>query len=236
MIPFLRCQAVIFDLFGTLVNNFSTTGYEGALERMALALALPLVEFKLQWYAVAKKRTVNTPANPAARIRYVCKQLGASCGDDRINMAVNTRYDYIRQVMRPRPGAREVLTSLKQSGLKTGLISDCSEEIPIIWPESPMAPLIDAAIFSCLVGLRKPDPRIYGLAAVRLDVKAESCLYIGDGGSQELSGARDAGMHPVLLRLDADSQEQHLISREKWEGSAIQALEEILFLTGKGES
>lgn len=236
MIPCSRYRAVIFDLFGTLVNNFSTPGYEGALERMALALSLPLIEFKSHWYAVAKNRNVNIPPGPAARIRYICNQLGAGCGEDRINMAVNIRYDYIRQVMQPRTGAREVLISLKRRGLKTGLISDCSEEIPIIWPESPMAPLIDSAIFSCQVGLRKPDPRIYGLAAVRLGVTAESCLYIGDGGSQELSGARDAGMQPVLMRLDADSQEQHLINREKWEGSAIHALEEILRLTGKRES
>ena len=31
----------------------------------------------------------------------------------------------------------------------------------------------------------------------RLNLRAEECLYVGDGGSRELYAARDAGMHPV---------------------------------------
>ena len=136
--------------------------------------------------------------------------------------------------MTPQPGAIETLSCLRQDGYKTGLISDCTHEIPVVWPETPFAPLIDAAIFSCLVGFRKPDPRIYQLAARQLDVQPEQCLYVGDGGSQELSGALKIGMHPVLIRPDADSSEPHLINREGWDGPVVSSLRDVLTLAGEG--
>ena len=41
--------------------------------------------------------------------------------------------------------------------------------------------MIDEPVFSCVVGLCKPDPRIYRLALERLSVQAEESLFVGDG-------------------------------------------------------
>ena len=143
----------------------------------------------------------------------------------------------MRLVMTPRPDAVEVLSRLRESGHKTGLISDCSHEVPVVWPETALAPLIDVAVFSCSVGMRKPDPAIYRLAAERLRVRPEQCLFVGDGGSNELSGALEAGMHPVLIRLDADSTEAHLARREEWNGPAVSSLREVLGIAaGDGDA
>ncbi len=88
-------------------------------------------------------------------------------------------------------------------------------------------------VFSCEVGLKKPDPRIYQLVAKQLAVKPESCLYIGDGSSNELSGATAVGMHPVLI-LDPreDSSSMHRIDAEtdRWNGPVISSLKEVLEL------
>jgi hypothetical protein len=35
-------------------------------------------------------------------------------------------------------------------------------------------------------------------------------------------------MHPVIIRLDADSTEMHLIDREQWDGPTIHSLRELL--------
>jgi putative hydrolase of the HAD superfamily len=59
--------------------------------------------------------------------------------------------------------------------------------------------LFDTVLFSCEVKLKKPDRRIYELCAQRLGVEPDECLYVGNGGSDELAGARRAGMTPVLL-------------------------------------
>ena len=69
---------------------------------------------------------------------------------------------------------------------------------------------------------------MYELVAEQLDVPIDKCLYIGDGGNQELSGAMKVGMHPVLIRLDAGSTEKHLAGREEWNGMTIKSLREVL--------
>lgn len=46
--------------------------------------------------------------------------------------------------------------------------------------------------------MMKPDLRIYEYALNRLDVKAEESLFVGDGGSNELAGAKRAGMISVF--------------------------------------
>ncbi|MFC1964396.1 HAD family hydrolase [Chloroflexota bacterium] len=224
----MNYSAVIFDLFGTLTDNFSSREYETALTEMALALSIPSDDFRRMWFNTSRNRNASAIRGCKANVEYICSELGTRPERKQISNAVQTRLNYIRYVMKPRPDAVEVLRHLRERGYKTGLISDCSHEIPVIWPETPLASLIDAAVFSCSVGFRKPTPRIYELAVERLHVPSGQCLYVGDGGSQELSGALRVGMHPVLIRLDADSTEMHLVDREQWDGPTIHSLREVL--------
>jgi len=226
----MKYRAVIFDLFGTLGYNFSVRGYEDTLARMADILSLPADDFKRAWFETSRERNTGTSQNCRGDIELICRRLDIPGDEEQIELAIDARLDYIRTVMTPQPGAIETLKSLREEGYKTALISDCTHEIPIIWPETPFAPLMDVTIFSCSVGLRKPDPRIYELATSQLNVRPEQCLYVGDGGSQELTGALQFGMHPVLIRLDEDSREPHLIKREQWDGPTVSSFEDILTL------
>ncbi len=230
----MKYHAVVFDLFGTLAHNFSSSGYGDALAQMASALSLPSDDFRRAWFETSRERNTGASQSCLGDVEHICRKLGATADEGQVQVAVEARLDYIRHVMTPQPDAIEVLSSLKGQGFKTGLISDCSHEIPTVWPQTPFAPLFDTAVFSCLVGMRKPDPRIYQLAVERLDVRPEQCTYVGDGGSQELSGALAVGMHPVLVRFDADSAEPHLTSREAWDGPEVSSLTEILALVQRG--
>ena len=109
------------------------------------------------------------------------------------------RMEFTRRSLAPREDAAETVATLRARGYKVGLISDCSVEVPALWQETRLAPLVDAPVFSCVVGLRKPDPGIYAIVCERLGVPAGACLYVGDGSSHELTGARTAGMDPVLI-------------------------------------
>ena len=89
--------------------------------------------------------------------------------------------------------------------------------------------LLDAPIFSSVVKVRKPDPRIYLLACERLSVAPGACLFVGDGGSRELSGAAVAGMTPVCIRsATEDGYDAHRVDAEIWHGPSIKALQEVL--------
>ena len=182
------------------------------------------------WFDTSRKRNTGTFQSCKSNVEHICRELGVPLQRRQIELAAEVRLDYIRHVMTPRSCATAMLLRLREKGYKTGLISNCTHEIPVIWPETPLASLIDAAIFSCLVGLRKPDPRIYQLAVRRLGVRPQQCVYVGDGGNQELSGALRVGMHPILIRLDADSTEPHLINRKHWDDPIITSLIEVLTL------
>jgi putative hydrolase of the HAD superfamily len=225
-----KYAAVIFDLFGTLINNLSFREYESVLRQMASVLSVPSDDFVRWWSDTSHERNTGIIPSPEPIIRHICQKLGVPVEDARVRLAARIRFDYTRRSLVPRPDAITVLSHLKAAGYKTGLISDCSSEVPKIWPDTLFARFIDMAVFSCSVGLRKPDPRIYKLVTSRLAVEPQDCLYIGDGSSQELTGAARVGMHPVLLRIDAESTEPHLVNREKWDGPAILSLVDVLTL------
>jgi putative hydrolase of the HAD superfamily len=114
----------------------------------------------------------------------------------------------------------------RKSGLLTGVISDCGPELPRYLPTLPIAGLLDACVHSIEVGVCKPDPEIYRIACRRLDVVPAQCLYIRDGGSQELSGARAVGM--TAVRLAAPDLAGHLKfnSEQSWTGPVARTLTE----------
>ena len=227
----MKYDAVIFDLFGTLVSNMSLSEHRAVLTRMAHVLSAPPDDFAQLWFDTFNERSTGIFQSPEDNIKYICRTLGVLVNETQVKLAARLRFDYAVQSMIPRPDAIETLSHLKFEGCKTGLISDCSAEVPAMWKDSPFVELIDVAIFSCSVGVKKPDSRIYRLVTERLGVEPQRCLYIGDGSSQELTGASQVSMRPVLLRLpDEDSTDAHWIDREDWDGPTISLLSKVLDL------
>jgi putative hydrolase of the HAD superfamily len=214
-----------------LIDNFTRREYESVLAEMASVLAAPHDKFIRYWLDTFIERTTGVHPTHKASIEYICQKLGVRVSKAQIEHAGKVRLDYTTRSIKPRQDSIEVLTRLKSEGYKTGLISDCSGEIPMVWNNTPFAPLFDATVFSCQAGIKKPDPRIYHKATTQLGVEPQNCMYIGDGSSQELTGAIRVGMHPVLIRMPDESVDDHFIDREEnWEGPVISSLQEVMLL------
>jgi putative hydrolase of the HAD superfamily len=221
---------VIFDLFGTLVDDFMSSGGE-MLPEMAAALELRYEQFTPLWNQTAETRIIGTFDTVEANIDYVCRAMNVSPGAEQIRKAVEIRMKYVKQALRPRADALETLSQLKHDAYKIGLLSNCSIEIPMLWEETAFANLINAPTFSCRARLKKPDIRIYNLACERLGVAPDSCLYIAAGEDHELAAAAKVGLHPVLIR--PPSQKTHSESHQEaneWQGATIARLPEVLQL------
>ena len=66
------------------------------------------------------------------------------------------------------------------------------------WDASPFAPFFMHAFFSCDTGYVKPEAEAYR-SALKLSVPdAENVVFVGDGGSNELQGARACGFTTVM--------------------------------------
>jgi putative hydrolase of the HAD superfamily len=199
----MKYRAVVFDLWDTLVvwpqgesNNF--------YGRMAAALGIEHERFTDAWAEQYDLRATG-PLEPS--VHAVCKQLRVD--GDRVQSLIDVRVDWTRDVLFPRPGAVEVLDELRRRGYRLGLISVCSEEVPTLWEHTDLASRIDEPVFSCSVGVAKPDPRIYRIAADRLGVETAECLFIDDQPAF-VEGARVAGMDAVQLGADIERLEDVL--------------------------
>jgi len=227
----MRYQAVIFDLFGTLVDNFSRQEHERTLSDMGTALGVPGTDFARLWVGTFEQRATGQFASIPGNIEHILAALDRQANAEQIAAAADIRLDFTRRGLAPRSDAVATLSQLRAAGHKLGLISDCSLEVPILWADTPFVPLVEVPIFSCSVHLKKPDPRIYRLACERLRVSPGDCLYVGDGSSRELTGAWAVGMHPVLIRVPyEDSYDAHRIDAEEWHGPTVAALSEVLGL------
>lgn len=224
----MRFDAVLFDLFGTLIEFLPDELYDENGYRMADALGVPPMEFREAWLSTNVERNEGRFGSLAGDVRAVCRLLGHEPTPEQVEEAVEIRFDIIRRNHEPRVGAIETIEALKSIGLKVALVSDAAYDTPEIWHESDFAPLLDAVAFSCCVGVCKPDPAMYEHAYRAIGVSSDRCLYVGDGGSMELTSARKLGMTPVLIRDGYESVFVRRPDARNWDGLAIEHLGEVL--------
>ncbi|MHA1616241.1 MAG: HAD family hydrolase [Candidatus Njordarchaeales archaeon] len=94
-----------------------------------------------------------------------------------------------------------VLRSLREMGLKLGIISNAPSPFPRkILQRHGLLEYFDAVIISCEVGYRKPHPKIFELALEELGVKSEEAIFVGDVLEIDIHGAQKLGMITVLMR------------------------------------
>ncbi len=224
-----RYHALIFDLFGTLVDVFSRHAHDGEVAAMADILQIPLSDFAPSWgEGTYSQRSNGTFASIEENLAFICHSLQISPDSQRIQQAADVRYQFTRGALKPKPEALELLTRLKQEGYRTGLVSNCAPDVPHVWQSTPLAELIDVPLFSCEVKIKKPDPRIYRLACERLCVAPQACLYVGDGSDRELTGAQQVGLSAVLVLTSlVDTYDAQRLDVDAWKGRSVQSLNDI---------
>jgi putative hydrolase of the HAD superfamily len=211
-------RAVVFDLWDTLVD-FDPVAGRAFQDQVAVRLGRDPDEFAALWFEGRAKRESGT-------LREYLLELGAP--EDLVDELVNLRRDLTRRLLAPRPGAVETLGELRAQGRRVGLITVCSEDVPDVWSETPFVDLFDAAVFSCSVGMRKPDPRIYRLACHELGVEPNEAMFVGDGANDELAGAERVGMRSVLIHREGEEPQWDEV--RDWQGPRITAIPQVLSL------
>jgi putative hydrolase of the HAD superfamily len=211
-------RAVVFDLWDTLVD-FDPVAGRAFQDQVAARLGRNPDEFSALWLEGRSVRESGTLRD------YL---LGIGAPEDLVDELVALRRDSTRSLLAPRPGAVETLEQLRTGGLLVGLITVCSEDVPDVWPETPFADLFDATVFSCSVGLRKPDPRIYQLVCEELGVEPEEAMFVGDGANDELAGAQCVGMRAVLIHRPGEEPPWDEV--RNWSGPRVTAIPQVLSL------
>ena len=130
----------------------------------------------------------------------------------------------------PIPGAGEVLRLLHELDVPTGVVSNASGQIEETLSLSGICQVGDGAhapvrciVDSHVVGVEKPDPRIFDHALVHFDaIERHRIAYIGDSLVMDVQGAAAAGLTPILMDPYGDAT-QHDVER-------LESLDELLQL------
>ena len=205
----MRFDAVIFDLYGTLVDSVDAPGpnqlsaYKfGPPWTIASALGAPARALRGGFGTTPPLPDRMTGAHPSASRQYVEYALPSvldvqSRGPSSWRLrTVRIRLDMFRaQLVAARHGLPSKLSSnLRAMGHRIGLITDCSWETPQLWPDTA-TPITTSTRRPSRAPLACASPTRASMRSrvSSLGVAPERCLYVGDGGSNELAGAERVG-------------------------------------------
>ena len=192
MKPKRMLRAVVFDLYETLVTE-SGAGIRNA-GSLGESFGLDAYAFRREWKPLRPLVLCGRLTFHAA-LTEVGARLGVATPFALVQQACDERAREKATIFRRIDPAVITLThDLHERGLKLAVVSNCMAEDVAAWADSPLASQFACTMFSFAAGVVKPDARIYLEVLRQLDVNAEHALYIGDGGDDELAGARQAGL------------------------------------------
>ncbi len=218
-------KAIFFDLWNTLI--YSPT--KDRVEEMRLFLGVD--KNKSEFYGVfiedaRNKLMLDRNFDEEKFFAGILKKLNLEPDKKRVNALTKiwlSRLDGIR----PFPETFDVLGKLKKK-YKLGVISNTDRSGSNYSVSNyELSEYMDAMIFSCDVGLLKPNPEIFELAARRMGVSCNDSVMVGDNLDVDIRGAERAGMRGIWLdRAGAGDAEKSIKN--------LSELENLLFEVENG--
>lgn len=97
------------------------------------------------------------------------------------------------------PRVPEALARMRDRGLSLVVVSNSDGTAERSLVAAGLRPYLSAVIDSAIVGYEKPDARIFEHALRRSGARPERTLHVGDLYHADVTGARAAGIHALLL-------------------------------------
>jgi epoxide hydrolase-like predicted phosphatase len=195
--------AVIFDLGGVVVDSplHAIARYERdhGIEHNAINHAIVAAGEHGAWSRLERGQlTLESFAEP----------FEADCRSAGLEVSARRMMEYIAEAAGPRPQMLEAIRRIRTRSLRVAALTNNwhSEEA------NPLVEHFDVFVESSVVGLRKPDPRIYELVCRELEVEPPAAAFLDDIG-RNLKSARSLGM--TTIKVDEPDQ-------------ALRELEEVL--------
>ena len=187
-------KAVIFDMFETLVTHFEGPVYMG--KQICNDMGIAENKFREIWDTTDDDRTLGKRSleDVIEEILRVNDIYSLELFEKIITTRKQSKKECFEHI---HPEIIPLFLKLKKMGIKIGLITNCYFEERDVINNSIFMDYFDSVCMSCEMGVKKPDIQIFQKCMNDLDVAAEECIYVGDGGSFELETARSLCMHPL---------------------------------------
>jgi 2-haloalkanoic acid dehalogenase type II len=171
-----RYDAVLFDLLTALLDSWTLwntiAGNAEAGQRWRAEY------LRITYRTGAYRPYEDLVAEAAAYVgleRELATQLGARYGE-----------------LRPWPGVTQTLLSLRRSGVRLGLVTNCSEHLGRI-AATCLGADVDVLVTAERAGVYKPDPRPYQIGMAEIGAEPARCLFVA-GSAYDLVGTGRVGL------------------------------------------
>jgi putative hydrolase of the HAD superfamily len=211
-------KAAIFDLGSTLINYENHDWDE--LGRMGCRNACPILDGSSQkaisperlWedFHYAIDQMFINHAEDLREIdlyevtRGILSNLGVSVLDGLVTRFVDAYYQPITSQISLIPGAHEILSKLRDAGLRIGLISNTIFPAEFHRREMKQFDIFgffDFTIFSSEIRIRKPSKLIFQKALELAATRPEETIFIGDRLIEDIEGPQALGIKGVLRKV-----------------------------------
>jgi putative hydrolase of the HAD superfamily len=201
-----RFRAVLFDAGNTLMrmNYRAIAGHLEGRGHAVLVDAIEEAELRARVRLDADlARGVSTEGRTAQDLylAYLLEGLGITDAGE-----VEAAADFRRSYNAPAglfnvadPEALAAIRKVKAAGLVAGVVSNSNGSARALLDGAGLGDALDFIIDSAVVGVEKPDPKIFHLGLERAGVAAHEAVYIGDLYSVDVLGSRAAGLGAILL-------------------------------------
>jgi FMN phosphatase YigB (HAD superfamily) len=218
-------QGVVFDLGHTLMHLAEPwpVVFERGIVDLAAFLAAHRPDMDGLTFArtlLAHRREEMARASATLRevtaresMRWTFAQAGVPDPDPAlVDGAIDAFFAYEDACWFPDPDALVVLEALAGRGLRLGLFSNATHDpfIQHIVDRLGFRQWLHPVLSSSGVGVRKPDPAVFGLFPVVWNLPPGSIAVVGDTLGQDILGAQRAGMRGVWYRSSQDARQDDL--------------------------
>ncbi len=221
-------KAVVFDLFHTLTSLASSWCSGRRLTHEMLGVSREAWDEQL--LKKSRDRLVGLKKDPFDIVAEMARAIDPSISNERIKAATENRIVRFAAALHEIPDENlAVLEYLKARGKRIGLISNADVMEVADWSRSKISHVFHSTVFSCEVGCVKPERAIYELSLRELDVPATESVFVGDGGSNELKGAKNVGMSTVMVTgIIRELWPERIAARQEHADFVIERLSELI--------
>ncbi len=108
--------------------------------------------------------------------------------------------DVYGEVLQTTAHSRDVLTRLRSRGYEMVVVSNFYGNVETVLEEFGFTPFFKSVVESAVVGIRKPNPRIFTIGVQRLGLRPEEVMVVGDSFYKDIEPARQAGCQTAWFK------------------------------------
>ena len=187
-------KAIIFDLYETLITQFDPDWKPPKLS-LADRLGIGEEDFEKHSRRLVDQWQTGHISTYQDFLLALCGAAGVVPSEFVISeLAVEKSRMKVIPFENIESAVVELVQELRRRGFRLGVVTNAGDMDVEPWPTCRLAQFFDVFIPSFQIGMLKPDPHMYQFGLQALGVSVREAIFVGDGGSDELSGAASVGL------------------------------------------